>query len=159
MGSSPRLAADRDLTLADEAATMALAADVARLARSGDTIALWGDLGSGKTVFARGFIRALTDETEVPSPTFSLVQTYDAPEFTVSHFDFYRLDDRWEILELGFNDALIDGVALIEWPERLGDLLPDDRLDVRLRLEKDGRHLARLEPHGDWVARLATDAP
>jgi len=157
MGPSCRL--NHDITLADEAATQRLAADVARLARAGDMIALWGDLGSGKTVFARGFITALVGETEVPSPTFSLAQSYDGPDFTIWHFDFYRLDDPWEVLELGFNDALVDGVALVEWPDRLGDLLPADRLDIRMTLTKDGRHTARLEPHGDWAARFDGDVP
>ena len=154
MGSSSRLTTNRDLMLADEATTLALASQVADLARSGDTIALWGDLGSGKTAFARGFITALTGETEVPSPTFSLVQTYEAKGFTVSHFDLYRLDGPRDVLELGFDDAVAEGIVLVEWPERLGADLPDDRIDIRFRLVAGGGRFVRLEPHGSWVERL-----
>jgi tRNA threonylcarbamoyladenosine biosynthesis protein TsaE len=156
MGSSSRLTTNRDMMLADEATTLALARQVAELARSGDTIALWGDLGSGKTVFARGFVTALTGETEVPSPTFSLVQTYEAEGFTVSHFDLYRLDGPEDVRELGFDDALAQGLVLVEWPERLGSDLPDDRLDIRFRLVVAGGRFVRLEPHGSWVERLET---
>ncbi len=142
------------MMLADEAMTLALASKVARLARQGDTVALWGDLGAGKTVFARGFVTELTGETEVPSPTFSLVQAYDTDGLTVSHFDFYRLETPRDALELGFDDAVADGIALVEWPERLGDNLPQDRLDVRFRMVQAGGRFVRLEPHGSWIERL-----
>jgi tRNA threonylcarbamoyladenosine biosynthesis protein TsaE len=154
MGSSSRLTTNRDMMLPDEATTLALAGRVAALVRAGDTVALWGDLGSGKTVFARGFVTALTGETDVPSPTFSLVQTYQAEGFVVSHFDFYRLDGADDVRELGFDDAVADGVVLIEWPERLGNDLPEDRIDIRFRLVVAGGRFVRLEPHGSWVERL-----
>ena len=154
MGSSSRLTTNRDMMLPDEATTLALAGQVAALAHAGDTVALWGDLGSGKTVFARGFVTALTGEKDVPSPTFSLVQTYQAEGFVVSHFDFYRLDGADDVRELGFDDAVADGVVLVEWPERLGNDLPDDRIDIRFRLVAAGGRFVRLEPHGSWVERL-----
>jgi tRNA threonylcarbamoyladenosine biosynthesis protein TsaE len=121
------------MELADEAATGRLAARIATVARVGDIYAISGGLGAGKTAFARAFIRALgrADE-EVPSPTFTLVQTYDLPGASVWHLDLYRLltpDDVWE---LGIEEAFTEAIALIEWPERMGPLLPADRLDIVL---------------------------
>ncbi|MEM7121037.1 MAG: tRNA (adenosine(37)-N6)-threonylcarbamoyltransferase complex ATPase subunit type 1 TsaE [Pseudomonadota bacterium] len=156
MSASPIPAASRDKMLAAESMTRTLAEQIAGLAKPGDLIALWGDLGSGKTSFARGFITALTGETEVPSPTFSLVQTYDAPDFVIWHFDLYRVEQTRDVLELGFDDALNDDVLLVEWPERLGDLLPDDRLDLRFRMVAAGGRFVRLEGHGNWAERLNT---
>lgn len=146
----------RRLALADEAATTALARAVARAARPGDVIALWGDLGAGKTRFARAFIGALAgDSEEVPSPTFTLVQSYDTPAGTVWHFDLYRLDSPDEVLELGFEEALTDGIALIEWPDRLGALLPRDRLDLALDFgATEESRVARLTGQGAWAERL-----
>lgn len=150
----------RRLALADEAATAALARAVARAVRPGDVIALWGDLGAGKTRFARAFIGALAgsgeDEgEEVPSPTFTLVQSYDTPAGTVWHFDLYRLDSPDEVLELGFEEALADGISLIEWPDRLGALLPRDRLDLALEFGATAEvRVAKLTGHGAWTERL-----
>lgn len=121
------------MTLADEAATHALARRLAKAAEPGDVIALHGDLGAGKTSLARAFVRALAGEDEdVPSPTFTLVQLYDWAEGTVWHFDLYRLEKPEDALELGIEEAFADGVSLIEWPDRLGPWLPADRLDLRL---------------------------
>ncbi len=125
--------AHRSIILADEAATAALAAVLARQARSGDVLTLSGPLGAGKTSFARAFIAALGVRDEVPSPTFTLVQTYETAVATVWHFDLYRLTGPDEVHELGLDEALIDGIVLIEWPERLGTLLPRERLDVVLQ--------------------------
>ena len=146
----------RRLALADEAATVALARAVARGVRPGDVIALWGDLGAGKTRFARAFIGALAGEgEEVPSPTFTLVQSYDIPAGMVWHFDLYRLDSPDEVLELGFEEALADGIALIEWPDRLGPLLPRDRLDLALDFGAAAEsRVARLTGQGAWAERL-----
>jgi tRNA threonylcarbamoyladenosine biosynthesis protein TsaE len=141
------------LKLADEAATAALGQMLAAAVRPGDVIALEGDLGAGKSTLARGLIQALTSpETEVPSPTFTLVQTYDAPAFAVWHFDLYRLERPGEARELGLDESAA-GLALIEWPERLGANLPATRLEVRLSFDGDGR-IARLIDHGDWSARI-----
>jgi tRNA threonylcarbamoyl adenosine modification protein YjeE len=150
--------ATRRLPLADEAATEALARDVARLLRPGDVIALWGDLGAGKTRFARALIGALSGQgegEEVPSPTFTLVQTYDLPAGLVWHFDLYRLDLPEEALELGLDEALADGITLIEWPGRLGNLLPRDRLDLTLEFGTTPEaRIATLAPRGRWDGRL-----
>jgi tRNA threonylcarbamoyladenosine biosynthesis protein TsaE len=118
--------------LPDERATVALAARVAGVAARGDVIALSGPLGAGKTVFARAFIRARGGIGEVPSPTFTLVQTYELPEGAIWHFDCYRLKEADEAWELGIEDAFRDGISLIEWPERIETLLPADRLRVDL---------------------------
>jgi tRNA threonylcarbamoyl adenosine modification protein YjeE len=118
--------------LGDEKATAALAARLAALARPGDLIALSGDLGAGKTSFARAFIGARGGGESVPSPTFTLVQTYDLPGGAVWHFDLYRLRVAEEAWELGIEDAFESGISLIEWPEWLGALLPGRRLVVAL---------------------------
>src|SRR5437763_3872952 len=119
------------IDLPDEAATAAFAGRLARLARPGDVIALKGELGAGKTSFARAFSRARAGQDEVvPSPTFTLAQIYEFPDLTIWHFDLYRLRDPEEAWELGIEDAFHDGVSLIEWPERLGSLLPPRRLEI-----------------------------
>jgi tRNA threonylcarbamoyladenosine biosynthesis protein TsaE len=126
--------------LADERATLALGARLAGEAARGDVFALKGALGAGKTTLARGFIRALTTpEEEVPSPTFTLVQGYDSRKGPLWHFDLYRLEDPEEAWELGIEDAFADGISLIEWPERLGPLLPARRRDVTLEMAGIGR--------------------
>lgn len=111
-----------------------LARQLAPRLKTGDFLALHGDLGAGKTTFARYLIRALTgrDDEDVPSPTFSLVQPYETPRFAVHHFDFYRLGDAREADELGVGDALETGIVIAEWPERLGEDIPADRLEIRL---------------------------
>lgn len=147
------------IELAGLKATHALAARLARVAKIGDVIALSGDLGAGKTEFARAFIRTLTEPDEdVPSPTFTLVQTYDGAQFTLCHFDLYRLDHPEDIFELGIEDALSDAISLIEWPDRMGTYIPRDRLDVRLTVTKGRNHRqAELIPHNtDWSERLRT---
>lgn len=127
------MSSDLALDLPDESATARAAAALARLSSPGDVIALSGDLGTGKTAFARAFVRALTDaDEEVPSPTFTLVQIYDCDAFIISHYDLYRLERPEDALELGIEESFADGVSLIEWPDRLGRLLPPGHLDVRL---------------------------
>src|SRR5438477_3635306 len=119
------------IELPDEAATAAFAARLAGLVRRGDVIALKGELGAGKTSFARAFIRARAGRDEdVPSPTFTLVQTYELPGLTIWHFDGFRLRGAEEGWELGVEDAFRDGVSLIEWPERFGPLIPKRRLQI-----------------------------
>lgn len=139
--------------LSDEAATARLAAAAAAAALPGDLIALHGPLGAGKTAFARGFLRALGVAEEVPSPTFTLVQTYDAAPCPVWHCDLYRLARPDDAAELGLEEALDEAILLVEWPERMGPPPPAPRLDVRLAFAGGGR-AARLEAHGGWRARL-----
>ena len=123
-------------SLADEAATHRLMTDIAAVIEPGDVITLSGDLGAGKTTFARALIRYLADDDtiEVPSPTFTLTQTYTLPRFTVVHADLYRLSGSAELTELGLDDAPEGAVTLVEWPDRAG-FLPADRLEIALTLE------------------------
>ena len=141
--------------LADEAATEALAGRVALEAQRGDVIALEGTLGTGKTSFARAFVRALGVEDEVPSPTFTLVQIYDTARGAVWHFDLYRLARPEDAYELGIEEAMGDGISLIEWPERLGALLPRERLDIALAMGATPQsRRATLRAAPSWTARL-----
>jgi tRNA threonylcarbamoyladenosine biosynthesis protein TsaE len=142
--------------LPDETATSALGAAIAAIAEPGDVIALEGELGAGKTTLARAFIRACGIREEVPSPTFTLVQVYDAGATTIWHFDLYRLRSPAEAWELGIEDAFNDGISLIEWPERLGPLLPARRLEVHL-IFADGPNARRalLAGESGWQTRLA----
>ncbi len=146
------------IELRDEAATAALAARIASLARPGDVIALKGELGAGKTSFARAFIGARGSREDVPSPTFTLVQIYEVGDAAVWHFDFYRVRDPEEAWELGIEDAFRDGISLIEWPERLGPLLPARRLEIALsQTALPQARIAALDPGkgSDWDVRLA----
>ncbi|WP_346427377.1 tRNA (adenosine(37)-N6)-threonylcarbamoyltransferase complex ATPase subunit type 1 TsaE [Caulobacter sp. 17J65-9] len=141
-----------DLPLADAEATTRLGASVAELLAPGDAVLLTGDLGAGKSTLARGLVRALTrPDEDVPSPTFTLVQFYEG-RLPVAHFDLYRLTDPDEAYELGLDEALDEGAAVVEWPQRLGSRLPPDRLDIDLCETGEGR-TARLVPHGSWKGR------
>lgn len=151
-------AAARTLHLDDEAQTTALGARIAALLQAGEAVCLSGPLGAGKSTLARGLIRALTTpDEEAPSPTFTLVQSYVGPRLTVAHLDLYRLTRAEEIEELGLDEALDEGAAVIEWPERLGgrlqDRLPRDRLGVEISLPEGGGRTARLTGHGTWSVR------
>jgi tRNA threonylcarbamoyl adenosine modification protein YjeE len=143
------------IELPDENATAALAEKLAALARPRDVIALRGDLGTGKTSFTRAFIRARGGGEAVPSPTFTLVQLYELPGGTVWHFDLYRLRQAEEAWELGLEDAFREGISLIEWPERLGDLLPPRRLAITFDYgETSTARRVTLSAEGAWAARL-----
>lgn len=127
------------LTLENEDATSVMAGELHKIglqvmnAYGCGVLALWGDLGAGKTSFARGFISAAMGQLEdVPSPTFTLLQSYDTPSGEIHHFDLYRLNVPDDALELGIEDAFSEGLCLIEWPDRLGPWLPRHRLDVTL---------------------------
>jgi tRNA threonylcarbamoyladenosine biosynthesis protein TsaE len=124
-----------------------------RLLRPGDVIGLCGPLGAGKTTFARAAIGEVTGQAEAPSPTFGLVETYEAPSFTLWHFDLYRLEKAEDVWELGFEEALDDGVLLIEWPERIMSLLPASTLLIRLTPEREARR-ALVRGNEEWSARL-----
>lgn len=141
--------------LPDEQATTALGAALADKILRGEAICLWGPLGSGKSTLARGLIRALTrPDEDVPSPTFTLVQFYEGPDFPLAHFDLYRLTSASEAYEIGLDEALEDGAVLIEWPERLEEDLPQDRLDIVFDTDHEGGgRQVRLVPHGSWEGR------
>ncbi len=146
-----------DLALPTPAATAALGRALARRCRPRDVLALGGSLGVGKTHLARALVRALGPaEAEVPSPTFTLVQTYETTRLEVWHFDLYRLERPEDAWELGLEEALADGLVLIEWPERLGSLLPAPRLDVTLSYgEGPTARRASLAAVGEaWAGRL-----
>lgn len=147
--------------LFDQAALESFAGRLAETAGNGDVFALYGTLGAGKTVFSRAFVRALTTpDEEVPSPTFTLVQLYDAEKATIWHFDLYRLKSADEIYEIGFEEALCDGISLIEWPERAGALLPKNRLDIRIETDAvPDRRRINIVPHGKkWIDKTENTA-
>ena len=145
--------------LPDEQATMRLMVDVASALEPGDVLTLSGDLGAGKTTFARAMIRYLAgDETiEVPSPTFTLIQTYELPRFPVVHADLYRVAGSAELAELGFDDLPDGAVVLVEWPDRAAGFLPNDRIDVTLTLApklKPEFRQARVTGYGTCAPRV-----
>ncbi len=134
------------LPLPDEAATERLGAALGARLRPRDVVTLEGDLGAGKTSLARAILRAAAGDPGliVPSPTFTLVETYDTPRGTFWHFDLYRLEQPEQVFELGWEEARADGIVLVEWAERLGPLLPPSRLSVALAIDGQGRR-ATLE--------------
>lgn len=143
--------------LPDEAATRALAGRLAALARPPDVITLSGDLGAGKTSFARAFIQARAGRSlTVPSPTFTLVQTYPLDGGEIRHFDLYRLVNADEALELDIEDAFATAISLIEWPDRLDGRLPTDRLDLAFRHgDRPDARMVQLDPGPSWTERFA----
>ncbi len=147
------------VVLPDEQATQRLAIDIANSLEPGDLVTLSGDLGAGKTTFARALIRYLAGDPaiEVPSPTFTLMQSYDLPQFQLIHADFYRLSTASELTELGFDDLPEGAVVLLEWPDRAAGILPPDRLDIALtlapKLKLEFRH-ARVTGYGAFGPRV-----
>jgi len=142
------------LSLLDDTDTDHLGKSLAVIARAGDCILLKGQIGAGKSALARAFIRErLGADTEVPSPTFTLVQTYGSETLEIWHADLYRLGDPQEAVELGLTDAFADHICLIEWPELLGDLIPDTALDICLTVTPDA-HIATLTYGSHWAPRL-----
>ena len=142
----------------NEASLTELAKLIAPHLKPGDFISLRGTLGMGKTAFARALIRQMTpdgDEIDVPSPTYTLVQQYDTPQGLISHFDLYRLDNPDEIWELGWEEALYDGICFVEWPERAKDHLPEDRLEISLMPSSDPEQSREylFSFYGFWEAR------
>ena len=119
--------------------TKLLAEKFAKIAKKGDVFALFGTLGAGKSVFSRYFIQNLTDATDVPSPTFTLVQTYEAPQFEIYHYDMYRLKSPDEAYELDVEEAFYNAVSLVEWPEKILPLLPKDIWKITISVKRTER--------------------
>jgi tRNA threonylcarbamoyladenosine biosynthesis protein TsaE len=137
--------------------TARFAARLGRLLVPGDCILLNGSLGAGKTHFARSLIQSVLSNIEdVPSPTFTLVQTYDTDVGPIWHADLYRINGADEIEELGLTEAMEDAICLIEWPDRLGDLKPDDALVLQFTAQDDpdARAVTATWTDEKWSARL-----
>lgn len=149
-----RAATQADATeaaLPDLAAVSRLGAAIAKRLAPGDVVALSGDLGAGKTTLARDILRARGHAGEVPSPTFTLIQDYDLPGLAIAHVDLYRVKNAAELTELGLDDALAAGAALIEWPQIAQDWLPPETLTVALTTEP---RCATLCGGGHWAVEL-----
>lgn len=141
------------INLPNEAATLSLGAALAHFMAVGDSLALRGDLGAGKTTLARGLIGALSGETDVPSPTYTMVQTYDTPKGELWHGDMYRLERPQDCIELGLEEAFLDCICLIEWPDKLGGYLPKDAINITIAFDGTGR-AARIEGAKKWIKDL-----
>lgn len=149
------MAAPRLFPLADLAATNALATRLAPLLRRHDVIVLRGDLGAGKTTFAQFLLQALGVTDTITSPTFTLAQIYETPRFPVYHFDWYRLKTPQEVEELGFDEALGDGVCVIEWPEKAESYLPSRGvLSLRFGMDAKALRCVTIETDEAWAMRL-----
>ncbi|MBP5343604.1 MAG: tRNA (adenosine(37)-N6)-threonylcarbamoyltransferase complex ATPase subunit type 1 TsaE [Alphaproteobacteria bacterium] len=119
---------------------MTIAQKLAPLFQQGDIVALYGTLGVGKTTFVRALVHTLLGKkVEVPSPTFTLLQTYDTPAYPLYHFDFYRLKSPEEAYEIGIEDAFGSGLSLIEWPDKLGSILPKKHISITIEITPQGR--------------------
>lgn len=152
---APEMILPPAMILADEAATLAAGASLAAGLRAGDIVALSGPLGAGKTTLARGCLAGLGFTGEVASPTFTVVQSYDAQDVRVPvlHVDLYRLDGPRDAVELGLDDALADHALLVEWPERMGTALWPDALRLTLEPTADGGRCLTAGVPGSWTGR------
>lgn len=139
--------------LLEEDAMAPAGAALAALLRPGDVVTLSGPLGVGKTTLVRGTLAALGHQGEVPSPTFAIVQPYDALDLPVAHADLYRIEQPGELDELGLDDFLVDGALLVEWPERAGAAAWPQALRLSLALAPDGRRALTWEVPGAWEGR------
>ena len=142
------------IDLSTENDTSRVGQALAAVLRPTDVVCLSGPLGAGKTTFARAVIEATTGATDAPSPTFTLVEVYESDAFDLWHFDLYRLEKPGDIWELGFEDCLDAGIALIEWPERAEGLLPENALNLSINFENGSRKLT-ISGDKDWDGRLA----
>jgi tRNA threonylcarbamoyl adenosine modification protein YjeE len=141
----------------DEAGLGLVAEVLALSVRPGDVLALRGDLGAGKTTFARAFVRAMLDNpsAEVPSPTFTLLQAYETSRFPIAHVDLYRIAGAAELDEIGFDEAVATSVVLLEWPERAEHALPASRVEIQLDSAADPNlRMLQITGLGDWASRL-----
>ncbi len=139
----------------NESETGTLARQFSKILAAGDVVILEGEIGAGKSAFCRALIKAyLGEDAEVPSPTFTIVQTYDAPDFEIWHCDLYRLSNPDEVIELGIDEAMETALVLIEWPDRLGDMVPEEALKIAIAAEDDNR---QFNVHGStgWALRLS----
>jgi len=127
------------LSIANETELIALGAALISQLSAGQTVCLTGGLGAGKTTLVRGMIQSVLGDTDVPSPTYTLVQTYDMTEFELWHCDMYRLERPEDGYELGLMDAFEDALCLIEWPDKLGNLIPEEALQIEIAFDGDGR--------------------
>ena len=143
------------MILSDAAAMEAFGASLSASLRAGDIVALTGDLGAGKTTLARGLLRGLGHDGEVPSPSFAIVQPYDPPavRLPVAHVDLYRLDSAAEVEELGLDDWLFDGALVVEWPDKLGAARLARALAVAIHVEDDGARVLTIAVPGAWEGR------
>ena len=156
------MVAEYHYTIKCEKETEALARQLASVVRIGDSVALYGELGVGKTVFARAFIRSLVpDARDVPSPTFTIMQTYDAmlhgKWVPVHHYDLYRLEVPEELEQLDWDEACVNGVVLVEWPQRAGRYLPSTCLEVHLHYGDAPQNRVvwlKAAAHTVWQERL-----
>ena len=140
--------------LKTEAETAAFGARLAPILNAGDVVCFEGPLGAGKSTLARGLIRAFCGAKDVPSPTFTLVETYEGASDAIWHFDLYRLDKQSEIWELGFEDAIETGISLIEWPDKIKDILPDGALRLCFDVQSDGARRLTLIAPDQWMPAL-----
>lgn len=147
----------KTITLTDPSSTQALGKRLARVLGAGDVVLLSGDLGAGKTTLARSIIAQLCGVEDAPSPTYTLVQTYPAGDVELWHADLYRIEDSAELDELGLEDAFEEAICLVEWPDRLGDWRPENRLEISIRMKSDALDTARearLTGIGTWERKL-----
>lgn len=156
-----RQACNRSLLLTSPDETARLAAAFASHLADGETLLLDGPIGSGKTHFCRALIQARMEQAgapveDIPSPTFTLVQTYEVGDTEIWHADLYRLTHPDEIEELGLMDAFLDQICLVEWPDRLGDLTPKDALTLSFSTtpNEDERHVQTTASSGHWTEKL-----
>ena len=140
-----------DLVLRGLHETEQLGRRIASALKAGDTVALEGDLGAGKTTLARAILQALGVAGDVPSPSFTLVQQYETPRLKIAHCDFYRIEDPAEVDELGLDEALADGALLVEWPERAPGHLPDDALTIRMTVIGEGDRAVQFSGPAHWA--------
>ena len=146
----------RRIALPDLTATESLARDIAALVRPGDAILLGGPLGAGKTAFARALLRAASNDPslDVPSPSYTLVQTYETARGRVHHYDLWRLDGPGPLAELGWNEALAD-LVLVEWPDRLGAMRPAHALEITLHPQPEpGARVAVIDGWPDRIGQF-----
>lgn len=145
---------ERFLDLPNLQATEQLAKDISLVTGPGDIIKLKGPIGAGKTSFVRSLIGALGVLEEVPSPTYTLVQTYRLADLTIWHFDLYRIEHPEEVYELGLEEAALNGLSLIEWPERIACFLPENHAELTFRIKGLSQRTATLKGFGSWGPRL-----